>query len=158
MAVAVSVPPRVAPPGLISSPTVTVPSNELSTLPDLSSAVTVKPKPVPAVMLPGGWVVTATWLVAWTSKAPMSTVPLTITREARTTLIGGQGQSCRGIDCQGDAAGVDGRAARQQGDGLGRSAIVLRVRSGRGPGSGDADLVAVDAVDQAAGCRRSRLG
>ena len=44
VAVAVSVPPRVAPPGLLASATVTVPLNEVSTLPELSSAVTVRPK------------------------------------------------------------------------------------------------------------------
>ena len=76
-AVAVSVPPRVAPPGLLSSATVTVPLNEVSTLPELSSAVTVRPKPDPAVTAAGGCVVTTT-NVPVNSKAPMSTVPLTI--------------------------------------------------------------------------------
>ena len=38
-AVAVSVPPSVAPPGLLASATVTVPSNEVMGLPELFSAV-----------------------------------------------------------------------------------------------------------------------
>ena len=59
-AAAVSVPPRVAPPGLLASATVTVPSNEESRLPELSSASTVRPKGLPAVMLAGGcWVTTS---------------------------------------------------------------------------------------------------
>ena len=57
-AVAVSVPPSVAPPGLFASATVTVPLNEVSMLPELSSASTVRPKGVPAARLAGGCCVT----------------------------------------------------------------------------------------------------
>ena len=63
-------------------------------------------------------------------------------------LIGGQGLSGRGIDGQGVASGVDGGAAGQEGDGLGRPAVISQRAE---PGVGDADLVAVDAVGQAAG-------
>ena len=57
-AVAVSVPPKVALPGLFASATVTVPSNEVIGLPELFSAVTVRPNPLPAVTLAGGCCVT----------------------------------------------------------------------------------------------------
>ncbi len=53
-AVAVSVPPRVAPPGLLASATVTVPLKVVMGLPELSSAWTVRPKVLPAVTLEGG--------------------------------------------------------------------------------------------------------
>ena len=57
-AVAVSVPPRVAPPGLFASATVTVPSKDVIRLPELSSASTVRPKRLPAATLAGGCLVT----------------------------------------------------------------------------------------------------
>ena len=58
-AVTDSVPPSVAPPGLFASATVTVPLKEAIGLPELSSAWTVTPKGLPAVMLVGGgWVTT----------------------------------------------------------------------------------------------------
>ena len=58
-AVTESVPPSVAPPGLLASATVTVPLKDESRLPELSSAWTVRPKGVPAVTLAGGcWVTT----------------------------------------------------------------------------------------------------
>ena len=66
VAVAVSVPPSVAPPGLFASTTVTVPLKEVTGLPELSSASTVRPKGLPAVTLLGGcWVTTrsASWAV-----------------------------------------------------------------------------------------------
>ena len=48
--------PRGLPPlGLL---TVTLPLKEVSTVPKLSSAVTTGPKPLPAVTLLGGWLVT----------------------------------------------------------------------------------------------------
>ena len=68
--------------------------------------------------------------------------------ESGAALIGGQGLTGGGIDGQGVAALVDGRAAGQECDGLGRPAVVGERAE---PGVGDADLVAVDAVDQAAG-------
>ena len=55
-----------------------------------------------------------------------------------------------GVDGEGDAAGIDGGAAGDQGDGLCRSAVVPQ-SIGVEARVGDADLVAVDAVDQAAG-------
>ncbi len=59
LAVTESVPPSVAPLGLLASATVTVPSKDESRLPELSSAWTVRPKGVPAVTLVGGcWVTT----------------------------------------------------------------------------------------------------
>ena len=58
LAVTVSVPPSVAPPGLFASATVTVPLKEVSMLPELSSASTVRPKGVPAARLAGGCCVT----------------------------------------------------------------------------------------------------
>ena len=70
-------------------------------------------------------------------------------RESGAALIGGQGLAGGGIDGQGVAARVDGRAAGQEGDGLGRPAVVCSQRAEARVG--DADLVAVDAVDQAAG-------
>ena len=57
-AVTVSVPPRVAPPGLLASATVTVPLKEEMGLPELSSASTVRPNGLPAVTLAGGCCVT----------------------------------------------------------------------------------------------------
>ena len=54
-AVMVSVPPKLVPEGPLS---VTLPSMFLSTVPELSLAVTVRPKPLPAATLPGGGVVT----------------------------------------------------------------------------------------------------
>ena len=57
-AVTVSVPPSVAPPGLLASATVTVPLKEVIRLPELSSAWTVRPKGLPAVTLAGGCCVT----------------------------------------------------------------------------------------------------
>ena len=58
-AVAVSVPPRVCAPGPPAIATVTVPLNDVSRLPELSSASTVSPKVLPAVTLAGGgWVTT----------------------------------------------------------------------------------------------------
>ena len=45
-------------------------------------------------------------------------------REAGAALVGGQGLAGGGIDGQGVAAGVDGGAAGQEGDGLGRPAVV----------------------------------
>ena len=53
-AVTVSVPPRVPPPGLFNSATVTVPLNALSKLPELPSALTIRPKSDPGSMLLGG--------------------------------------------------------------------------------------------------------
>ena len=50
----VTVHPHRAPPGLLSKATVTVPSKDESTSPELFLAMTVTPKPVPAWMLPGG--------------------------------------------------------------------------------------------------------
>ncbi len=54
LAVMVSVPPRVLPPGLLASATFTLPLKVRSTLPLASSAETTKPKPLPAVTLPSG--------------------------------------------------------------------------------------------------------
>ena len=51
---------------------------------------------------------------------------------------------------RGRAAGVDGGTAGHEGDGLGRSAIVLE-SVGVEARVSDADLIAVRAVDQAAG-------
>ena len=71
----------------------------------------------------------------WLSKAPMSTAP-----NARlAALVGGRGA--------GRGAGVDRRAAGQQGDRLGRAAIVAQ---GPQPRVGHADEVAVDPIDQPA--------
>ena len=72
--------------------------------------------------------------------------PVDDPREAGAALVGGQGLAF-GIDGQGCAAGVDGRAAGQEGDGLGRAAVVGQRAE---PRVGDADLVAVAAVRQAA--------
>ena len=70
-AVTVSVPPRVAPPGLFKRATVTLPPKLGSTLPNGSSAETTSPNPLPTVTLPGGCVVTTSWVAAAavTSKA-----------------------------------------------------------------------------------------
>src|SRR5208337_1134588 len=59
-------------------------------------------------------------------------------------LVGG------GIDGEGVAAGIDGGTAGHEGDGLGRSAVVLQ-SVGVEARVSDADLVAVRAVDQPAG-------
>src|SRR5262249_55644596 len=68
LAVTVSMPPSVAPPGLLASDTVTVPLKEESRLPELSSASTVRPKELPAATLAGGcWVTTKRSLFRVTS-------------------------------------------------------------------------------------------
>ena len=73
-AVAVSVPPRVPPPGLFASATVTVPLNDERRLPELSSASTVRPKGLPAVTLAGGCCVTTSCDVARVA-TPIAFVP-----------------------------------------------------------------------------------
>ena len=94
-----------------------------------------------------GEAVTVVMVVScWASNAPMSTVPLTIAEPA--ALVGGQGVATR-IDGQGNAAGVNGRAAGQEGDGLGRSAVVpgpvgVKTRV-------DADQVGIAVVEDAEG-------
>ena len=69
--------------------------------------------------------------------------------EAGSALIGGEGVALR-IDGQCVAAGVDGGAAGLEGDRLGGPAVLLQP-VGVQAGVGDADLVAVDAVDQTPG-------
>src|SRR5262249_36024199 len=69
-AVTPSVPPSVAPPGLFSSATATLPAKFGSTLRNSSSAETTRPNPLPTVTPLGGWAVTINWLAvaAFTSK------------------------------------------------------------------------------------------
>ena len=57
VALTVSVPPSVLLPGLLASATVSLPVKPVATFPSASSAVTVKPNPLPAVTVAGGWVV-----------------------------------------------------------------------------------------------------
>ena len=93
------------------------------------------------------------------SKAPMSTVPLTIAGSA--ALVGGDAGGNEGV-----VARVDGRAAGQQGHGLGRPAVVAQrgqqgvERRGDGAGQVGADPAgaAVGLADQvvAPGSRRRR--
>src|SRR5262249_57585298 len=73
-AVTVSVPPSVAPPGLLASATVTAPLKEVIRLPELSSASTVRPKPLPAVTLAGGCCAT-TKLLVYKVTAPIALGP-----------------------------------------------------------------------------------
>ena len=70
-ALAVSVPPSVAPPGLLASDSVTPPVNVGSMLPHTSSAATSTENAAPAVTVPGGSPVTASPAagMAVTSKA-----------------------------------------------------------------------------------------
>ena len=55
----VTVPPTVLPLGLLARATAVLPVKPVATLPWASSAVTVNPKPVPAVTVAGGWFVTS---------------------------------------------------------------------------------------------------
>ena len=57
-AVALSVPPRVAPSGLLASATATLPLKDVTTSSESSSMATVRPKPAPTTTLLGGWFVT----------------------------------------------------------------------------------------------------
>ena len=68
-------------------------------------------------------------------------------RETGAALVSGQGLLGGGIDGQGIVALVDGRAAVDELDGLGRAAII---RQRFEPRVDDADLVATDAIGQAA--------
>ena len=63
-AVAVTVPPSAAAPGLFASARVTVPANEVATPPEASSAVNVSPNGVPAVTDPGGCAVMTSCVAA----------------------------------------------------------------------------------------------
>ena len=56
LAVVVTVPPRLDPPGLAASVSVTLLLKLVATFPKLSSAVTTIPKGAPAVRVAGGWV------------------------------------------------------------------------------------------------------
>ncbi len=58
----------------------TLPVNPVAVLPAPSCAVTTTPKPVPAVVLDGGWVVNTSWLAV---PAVMLNVPLVAGRGAR---------------------------------------------------------------------------
>ncbi len=60
----VSVPPSVLLPGLLASATVSLPVKPVATLPSASSAVTVKPNPLPVVMVVGGWPVISNCVAA----------------------------------------------------------------------------------------------
>ena len=60
------------------------------------------------------------------------------TGERHTALVGGQGLAVAGIDSQGVAAGVDRRAAGEQGHGRGRPAVFCK-----GPSFGSAMMVLV---------------
>ena len=124
-AVTVSVPPRVAPPGLFASATVTVPLNELSHV-----ARAVLGGDGQAEAGPGG---DAAGRLRRHRQVALGRLDfegadvdgaVDDPREAGATLVGGQGLAGGGIDGQGVAAGVDGGAAGQEGDGLGRSAVV----------------------------------
>jgi hypothetical protein len=53
----VIVPHKVPPPGLPARSTVSLPLKPVAILPSASSAVTVNPKPLPAVTVVGGWLV-----------------------------------------------------------------------------------------------------
>ncbi len=64
LAVTVSVPPSVAPVGLLASAMVTVPLKDGSTWPAGSSAATTTPNWSPAMTWAGGCAVTAIWLAA----------------------------------------------------------------------------------------------
>ena len=118
-----------APPGLLYSATVTVPLQEVSTLPERSSAVTVRPKPVPAVTLTGGCASPRTPGLDFERPDIDGTVddprePSPADRWSGVAL---------GIDGQCVAPVVDRGAAGQEGDGLGRPAVV-----GNGPRPGSA--------------------
>ena len=82
----------------------------------------------------------------------MSTVPLTIADESGTTLIGGQRLAGQGIDGQGVAPLVDGRATGQELDGLGGPAVISQRAE---TGVGDTDLIMICPVGQAAGTARA---
>jgi hypothetical protein len=58
----VTVPPSVLPPGLLAKATVSLPVKLVAVFPSASSAVTVKPKPAPALTLDGGCVVIESWV------------------------------------------------------------------------------------------------
>ena len=149
-AVAVSVPPRVAPPGLLSSATVTVPLKEVV---HVARAILggdgQAEAGYPAATLAGGCAVTTNGGPRWTSKAPMSTVPLTIRGKPvpRWSVVKGWpvvGSTARAL-LPASMAGLPGkRAMVWVGPPLSCSRRVE-------PRVGDADLVAVDAVGQAAG-------
>ena len=84
----------------------------------------------------------------WNSNAPISTVPLTIRGKPAPRWSVARGSAGRGIDGQGIAAGVDGGAAGQEGDGLGWPAVTGQRAE---PWVGDTDEVAVGVVDEVAG-------
>ena len=62
LALTVEVPPSVAPLGFVANASVTLEAKLAATFPKGSSAVTTSPKPLPAVTLPGGAVVSTSWL------------------------------------------------------------------------------------------------
>ena len=92
-------------------------------------------KAVPMAAVCGVLPATAVSVKPWLSKAPMSTAA-----DARLAALVGGGAPAGG-------AGVDRRAAGQQGDRFGRTAIVAQ---GPQPRVAHADEVAVDPVDQPA--------
>ncbi len=73
-----SVPPRMPLTGLLASATVTLPVKVRSTLPKGSSALTTKPKPLPAVTLLGGCVVTTNCVAVAAATLKVFEIPLPI--------------------------------------------------------------------------------
>ena len=91
---------------------------------------------VPMLAVCGVLPATGVKVKPWLSKAPMSTLP----NPAQAALVG------RG-DAGAVGAGVDGRAAGQQGHGLGRAAVIAQRGQQR---VGHADEVTVDPVREPA--------